>query len=118
MISCELLITKFLPAIRRQTAMLLLKKGKTQREIAKELDITEAAVSQYVAKRRASPGDRLLNRIVAEAVGRYDCRKTFAENVCSICRNLRDSRRLCAIHVRDAGKRPERTVCRICLNSC
>ena len=43
-----------IPAIRRELAAAMKKKGMDQKSIAKLLNITEAAVSQYTNKKRAS----------------------------------------------------------------
>lgn len=42
-----------LPAVRRELALRLMEKGLKQREIARKLGVTEAAVSQYISKKRA-----------------------------------------------------------------
>jgi len=43
-----------LPAIRRQLAIFYKKRGLEQKKIAKLLEITEPAVSQYLRSKRAS----------------------------------------------------------------
>jgi predicted transcriptional regulator len=42
-----------LPAVRRELALRLIDRGLKQREIAQKLGVTEAAVSQYVSRKRA-----------------------------------------------------------------
>ena len=42
-----------LPAVRREIALKLKEKGLGQKEIAKRLSVTEAAVSQYINDKRA-----------------------------------------------------------------
>ena len=118
MIPCELLITKLLPAIRRQTVLLMLKRGKKQREIAKMLNLTEAAVSHYVARRRADGKDKQLNDMIGKQIKSYDDRLSFSENVCNICRNLRHSRELCAIHLKGPGSKPSKSDCSFCISAC
>lgn len=49
----EIEVWYILPAIRKELVVALKKKGKPQKEIAKLLNITEAAVSQYVSEKRA-----------------------------------------------------------------
>ncbi|MFC1754118.1 transcriptional regulator [Thermoproteota archaeon] len=46
-----------LPAVRRELAMDLKEMGLGQKEIAKKLSVTEAAVSQYVNDKRACKVD-------------------------------------------------------------
>lgn len=49
---CELIVWYVLPAIRRDLAAALKRKGMAQKEIAEKLGITPAAVSQYAKARR------------------------------------------------------------------
>jgi hypothetical protein len=49
----EIEVWYVLPAIRRELALSMKSHGKTQKEIARLLDVTEAAVSQYLHKKRA-----------------------------------------------------------------
>ena len=53
-ISCEHVVWYILPFIRKEFAKSLIKDhGLTQRKAASKLGITESAVSQYLAKKRA-----------------------------------------------------------------
>ncbi|MBA3044390.1 helix-turn-helix domain-containing protein, partial [archaeon] len=47
---CEVIIWYILPGIRREITKSLLKNGLSQREVAKKLGITDAAVSQYLSE--------------------------------------------------------------------
>jgi len=49
---CEIAAKK-VSLIKAKLARELLKRGLSQKEIAKELDVTEAAVSQYLSGKRA-----------------------------------------------------------------
>ncbi len=49
----EIEVWYIIPAIRRELAKVLLKHKLKQKEIAKILGITEAAISQYLHKKRA-----------------------------------------------------------------
>ena len=52
-IDCEEIVWYLLPLIRKEFAKSLIKDhGLTQRKAAEKLGITEAAVSQYVSKKR------------------------------------------------------------------
>jgi len=46
---CEEIVQKYLPAMRASIAKKLYKKGLTQERIARELGLTQAAVSKYVS---------------------------------------------------------------------
>ena len=43
-----------LPAVRKEIALVMKAEGKSQKEIAKLLGVTEPAVSQYMSAKRAS----------------------------------------------------------------
>jgi len=89
---CQFALWYTLPAIRKEIAIMLVKEYKlSQKEIAKLLGITEAAVSYYIHKKRGrkmklTPDVRkklrkLVNKIVKHK-GSYDLTK----NLCEICR--------------------------------
>jgi len=50
----EIEVFYVLPAIRRELAMFMKAEGKSQKEIAKLLSVTEPAVSQYISSKRAA----------------------------------------------------------------
>ena len=49
----EIEVWYVIPAIRRELAKAMINTGLTQKEIAKIMGITEAAVSQYIHSKRA-----------------------------------------------------------------
>lgn len=101
---CELLVWHLLPAIRSELAKSIRKERFTQKEIAKKLGITPAAVSQYMSKKRGHDmefSDRikeminaLAKRIVEEDLSEFK----IMEEVCVICLEARKSGILCDIH--------------------
>jgi len=118
MIPCELVVMKLLPTIRRQAVVRMLKSGKSQREIAKELGLTEAAVSHYVSKKRGGPSNRRMEQIIAKSMDKYyDSDKAFSENVCVICKGLRSSRQMCQIHLALQPTKPDKSVCDVCMSA-
>ena len=50
----EIEVWYILPVIRKELAKSLLEKGLTQKQIAQKMNITEAAVSQYIKEKRAT----------------------------------------------------------------
>lgn len=52
MFSQEIETYYLIPAIRRELAKLMIKKGKSQHEVAEKLRLTKSAVSQYVSGKR------------------------------------------------------------------
>ena len=89
---CEIIVWKVLPAIRSQLAVELAKQGLPQREIAKKLDITEAAVSQYINKKRAQEFkiDEKLVKDFTEAAKKLSEDSTpqkMMEESCRLCKD-------------------------------
>ncbi len=67
----EIEVWYILPALRREIAMKLKSKNYSQKDIAKLMDITPAAVSQYVHNKRAKKLDinidqEIINKAVKE----------------------------------------------------
>ena len=121
MIPCELVATKLLPVIRRQIVIEMMKEGKKQRDIAQTLNLNESAVSHYIAKRRANVKDGVLDKIVKEQIKRGVIKgESFAVTVCEICRELRESHKLCIIHKRNSksSQKINPEDCKICLSKC
>jgi predicted transcriptional regulator len=52
MFSQEIETYYLIPAIRREIAKIMIKKGQTQQEVALKLKLTKSAVSQYVSGKR------------------------------------------------------------------
>lgn len=52
---CEVIVWEVLPSIRKEFAKNLIgKHGLSQKEAAKKLGVTEAAISRYISGKRAS----------------------------------------------------------------
>ncbi len=50
----EIEVWYIIPAIRKEMAKAMLKKGLRQKEVADRLGVTDAAISQYLKSKRAS----------------------------------------------------------------
>jgi predicted transcriptional regulator len=50
----EIEVWYIIPAIRRELAKAMLKKGLKQKDVADRLGVTDAAISQYLKSKRAS----------------------------------------------------------------
>ncbi|MFQ5621197.1 MAG: transcriptional regulator [Candidatus Nanoarchaeia archaeon] len=67
-----------LPALRRAMTKAFKARGKSQKEIAQLLNVTEPAVSQYVSAKRAKHVEfnrkvkKAVSEMAEEAVDRYD----------------------------------------------
>jgi predicted transcriptional regulator len=109
----EIEVWYLLPAIRRELARAMLKRGIKQREISKSLGITEPAVSQYMRSKRAGSvkfSSSMMDEI-EKAAKRVIKGKDVMIEMQRICRMCRKDETLCRIH-RTHGKVP--VGCRIC----
>ena len=104
-----------LPSLRREIALALIKRGLKQREIAKKLGVTEAAVSQYMKNKRAkcicipkeikgAIGKAAENMIKAQDCHRYEIQ--------DLLNRIRKSGFLCEVH-RRYDRVPK--CCNVCL---
>ena len=96
---CEHVLWNVLPAVRKELAILLVKKHSlSQREAAKHLGVTEAAVSQYLKSKRGS--NIMLNQKAKKRIGKLaqemiDSKKKFPKNnknMCSLCKFVRENK--------------------------
>ncbi len=105
---CELVSNVVLPSIRAWIVRESVKKGIKQKDVAKTLGLTDAAVSQYLKKKRADIGvsekelkqikpliDDITKRIVAGKLTDFDLMKL----ICKACISLRASLVLCKLHM-------------------
>lgn len=104
----EIEVWYVIPAVRKELAADLVKRGKSQREVAKILGITEAAVSQYVKKKRA--GLELPNEVkefVKKCAAKVEDKESAFRQIQVVCKFIKDNKHLCKIHrcVEDCGKK-------------
>jgi predicted transcriptional regulator len=106
--TCELMTSLALPSIRARIAKIAIEEhGMKQKDVAHRLGLTEAAVSQYLRKKRADPDTRegQLNHIkkmiddtsrkLAEGeLSDFDLMRAY----CKMCLSLRSSQTLCEMH--------------------
>lgn len=112
----EIDVWYILPAIRREIALALVKKGLKQREIARKLGMTEAAVSQYLKNKRAKSvelpiGIRKDIRKAADNLAKGDdCHRYEVQ---ALLNTIRASGFLCKVH-RKYDQVP--ACCNVCLH--
>lgn len=86
---CEVAVWEILPAIRRELAITLVKElSLNQRETARILGLTEAAVSQYVNSKRGSKMEispEIVNEIRKAAKTIVLDNGKAGEELCRIC---------------------------------
>ena len=108
---CEIIIQFVLPAMRKEMVLWFKDEKKLkQREIAKILGITDAAVSQYVKGKRGAKfqfdanAKKKIKEMCNELYNHYQEHKKnhngseFMANACEICKELRSSKALCHLH--------------------
>lgn len=96
---CEIIVTKVLPVLRKELAKALVEAGMSQREVSKKLGLTEAAVSQYLKKKRGKENIKIKNvvkRKTEELI--KEKRNLSIRDICDLCFALRSSGILCRIH--------------------
>ncbi|QCS42431.1 thiamine-phosphate synthase family protein [Natrinema versiforme] len=102
----ELVVDRFLPTVRAMLATRLADRGLTQREIADELGVTQAAVSKYVGgesggddRFRDDPETVATVERIADglASGELDGYDALAE-LLSLVRSLEDRGPICELH--------------------
>jgi len=94
---CELASRKIVPSIRAGLVLILQNKGMSQREISSMLNMTPAAVSQYVSKKRGKLIDVILSdpelsnmlEKIADMVVGGNTPEEVNEKVCYMCELIR-----------------------------
>ena len=85
----EIEVWYVLPAIRKELAIAMSKKGLNQRQIAKKLGITEPAVSQYIQNKRAS--NIKFNKVIKKEI------EKSAEKIIKNSQPIREIQRVCSV---------------------
>ncbi len=83
--ACETIFWKVIPAIRRELAVALTRKGIKKKEVANLLGITPAALSQYLTGKR---GKTELPKWAVEKIREY-ARIHECYDICEICMEIR-----------------------------
>jgi predicted transcriptional regulator len=95
-IPCEIIVWQVLPVIRKEFAKNMIENHKlTQKNTAKKLGLTEAAVSRYVSGKRGTSEilDGEILKEVTESVNRIveGNGTSMIEEICRICALLKAS---------------------------
>ncbi len=91
---CEIVANKILPSVKCELAKTLKKKGVTQRKIAQYLNLTEAAVSQYLSGKRAKDYKipekiKPMFELVAKAIFKKQSKDVMVFGISEICKAIR-----------------------------
>jgi uncharacterized protein len=101
----EIEVWYILPAIRKELVLTLKEKNLNQKEIAKLLNVTEAAVSQYAKDKRAKDikFNEEVKRFIKEATEKIEDSKTAFQQIQKINEFIKTSKALCEIHMQLEG---------------
>ena len=96
-----------IPAVRRELARQMITLGLSQRDVAKRLRVTDAAVSQYLSNKRGSPleyGPTVAAAIHAAAARVKDSADEglIRKEIDALCELLKRERVICDIHRKHA----------------
>ena len=95
----ELEVYYILPALRRELAKAMKKLGRSQKEIAGNLGVTESAVSQYIHQKRATCVDftRDLQNDIKKSAVLINDRNAFLIAAQKLIRKIRGNRFICNV---------------------
>ena len=113
----EIEVWYILPAIRRELAKVMIEKySLTQKEVAKILNVTEPAISQYLKSKRAKEVKFTKATMVKieESVDKIiKDNSVLIEEMQKLCTSVKDNMTLCKIH---RMKNPDLSKeCKVCL---
>lgn len=119
-IPCELVVWYVLPTIRREVAKELVgSHGMTQAQVARKFGVTDAAISQYLRKKRGSnpliedsPSYEVFEseiRAAADRICNHD--SEFATEICRICTVVKSTGMLARIYEVQTGCKPPACAC-------
>jgi hypothetical protein len=121
-IPCEVVVWYVLPIVRREVASELVNvHHMSQAEVARKFGVTDAAISQYLKKKRgdsfiienSSKYPEFISKI-REAAGLIaEGKATFEEEMCKVCRIVRDMGLLDEIYMQLFGV-PAIECCNMC----
>jgi hypothetical protein len=96
----EVEVRYVLPALRKQFTIALAKKGLKQKEIAEKLNITPAAVSQYLSKKRGTTNfpKKIQKEIDNSTKQIVENVSTAYEEINRISNDIRKTATICDIH--------------------
>lgn len=119
-IPCELVVWYVLPNIRRELAKELVEgHGLTQAEVARRFGVTDAAISQYMKKKRGANQemeesigyDEFINQVRISAERIVNSGVDIVQETCRICGVVKQSGMLSRIYEVQTGHRPPACVC-------
>jgi predicted transcriptional regulator len=105
----EVEVFYLLPAIRRELSIALKAAGKSQKDIAKLLGVTEPAVSQYLSQKRGNdvqfPQD--VAKAIHDAAPRIADQQSMVRETQAIIAMTKENKFLCRLHEKVASDIPK-----------
>lgn len=88
------------PAIRREFALKLKQKGYTQKQIAQKMNLTEAAVSQYLKLKRAKNlfFEPQIKKQINKSVNRFIKTGNLVREMLALSAYMKKNMYICKIH--------------------
>ncbi len=112
-IPCEVVVWQILPLVRRELACELVSgHGMSQAGVAKTFGVTDAAISQYLSKKRggeyssAPMYEDFLNDVKESAARIVDGTSDYNAEVCRICCRTKQNGLLAYIYKEQTGVYP------------
>ena len=108
-VACEKMVRYVLPWIRKEFAKIMVNElGLPQVQVAKKLDVTEPAISQYLSSKRGGEikiDDEKIILAVREAANRINNNdgSSLGKEICQICRLIRISNAIPEIYKSKTG---------------
>lgn len=112
----EIEVFYVLPAVRRELAIAMKSAGKSQKEIAKLLGVTEPAISQYMSQKRASSlkfNDKII-ACIGESAARITSEIALMREVQRLLHIIRNERVVCQLHEKLS---PAAKNCNVCFET-
>lgn len=96
----EVEVFYILPAVRRELASRMKARGKSQKDIAKLLGITEPAVSQYMSSKRASlvKFNPAVTKAIHDSADRITNETSMLREMQRVMQVIHKERVICQVH--------------------
>ena len=111
----EIEVWYVLPAVRKELSKCLIREGLSQKEVSQKLQITEAAVSQYIKEKRATSieFDDDVKKAIERAAKRLVTQNNTMKEIEKINHLMRKNKTLCKIHHQYDKNLPKN--CEVCI---